>query len=80
MGLIKIDAQACDLHVMRGARETIKAQTPVICFEIEHSGTHLHNETVEDYAKFVEEIGYQGEAVYHGPSSEDWVIRPKEAK
>lgn len=71
--LIKIDAQCCDLHIMRGARKTITTQLPVVCYEVEQSGLHLHNESLQDYHNFVEEIGYV-ETALMGES--DFVARP----
>jgi FkbM family methyltransferase len=57
--LIKIDAQGCDLKIMKGAVETIKKYRPKIIFEFEPPIAYYHNEDFDiDYKTFITGIGY----------------------
>jgi FkbM family methyltransferase len=61
LGLIKIDAQGSDLHVMRGAAATIARCQPAILFEFDKDLATSHLTTYQDHLDFVESIGYRYE-------------------
>ncbi len=74
--LIKIDAQGCDLHIMKGAINTIKTHKPVICYEVEGTAVEL-NVNGDEYSSFIEQIGYKEEMLCNSGSSWDFVARPR---
>ena len=63
VALIKVDTQGSDLHVLRGARNTIEKCRPCIVVEYERELALRHRNTFEDYGKFFEEIGYAVEVL-----------------
>lgn len=75
VGLIKVDAQGCDLRILKGARDTIQRCQPVLLFEIEGTALHFHNETPRDYWEFVQgELKYEVEPLASGV---DFMARPR---
>lgn len=75
VALLKIDAQGCDLRIMRGALNLIKSQKPVIVYEIERSAIELRQyerETDDDYHNLIREIGYTESEL---PTGSDFVAR-----
>jgi FkbM family methyltransferase len=63
VGLIKVDTQGSDLHVLRGARATIQKCRPHIVAEYERELARVHGNTLEDYHRFFDEIGYAVEVL-----------------
>lgn len=49
VGFLKIDAQGCDLHVLRGAEQMIARDRPIICCEYYKDLAELHGDTANDY-------------------------------
>lgn len=68
VGLIKVDAQGCDLRVLVGLRKTIERCRPGILFEYEANLAKLHGDLWKEYVLFFDGIGYtlkeQDEAGY----------------
>lgn len=62
VGLIKIDAEGADLHIMKGAKETIKKNKPVLLFET-HCATGIYTDTPADYFAFLTDLGYKWEEI-----------------
>jgi FkbM family methyltransferase len=58
VGLIKIDAQGCDLRVLRGAAETIRRCRPALLFEYEREMAAAHGAALDDLLGFVEALDY----------------------
>lgn len=78
VSLIKVDAQGCDLHILKGSRNTIQRCKPILCYEIEiQLCVPVFHETSTDYDLFIDEIGYRFERVFWDRSF-DFVARPKE--
>lgn len=58
--LVKIDIQGADLRAMQGMRDTIQRCRPRIVFEFEPAfAESLFGERLQDYLKFIEDIGYR---------------------
>jgi len=49
LGFLKIDAQGCDLHVLRGARKMIVDDRPIILCEYYKDLAELHGDTARAY-------------------------------
>ena len=58
LGFMKVDTQGSDLHVLRGARTTIRRCRPILAIEFERELAKIHNNTLEDYHGFFEDLGY----------------------
>lgn len=58
ISLIKIDAQGCDLHVLRGLTATIGQHRPAIVFEWESELAALHHTSWGEAEVFLQQIGY----------------------
>ena len=58
VSLIKVDTQGADLHVLRGAEETIRRCRPVVLFEWERNLGAMHGSSLEDYTVFFEKLDY----------------------
>jgi FkbM family methyltransferase len=58
VGLIKVDAQGADLHVLRGASETILRCRPVVLFEYERDMAAAHHTSHGDLLAFFEALNY----------------------
>ena len=71
---IKIDVQGADLHVLRGARETIRRCRPAIAFEVEVYNVPQFGQCRADALKLVEELGYE---VVEEPGLANYFILPK---
>jgi FkbM family methyltransferase len=57
---VKIDVEGAELLVLRGARQTIARDTPIILFESSHDGAARLGLKREDlFAFFVDELGYK---------------------
>lgn len=69
ISFIKIDAQGCDLNILKGAIDTINKYKPVLLFEYEDGIT----DPMEEYRKFIEDIEYSMELV----SCRDYIAKPK---
>jgi FkbM family methyltransferase len=59
ISFMKVDCQGSDLHVMMGARETIKRWQMPIVFEYEPALDDLFETSWGSYARFVDAIGYR---------------------
>ena len=59
VGFIKIDAQGCDLEVIKGAVGLIEKHKPFIIFEYEEMLQDKFSVCFEDYEKFIDKIGYE---------------------
>lgn len=58
VSLIKVDAQGCDLQVLRGLERTINRHRPAIVFEWEESLVGPHGDELSDVGRFMEKIRY----------------------
>ena len=61
LGLLKVDTQGSDLHVLKGARETIARCRPTIVAEFERELAVAHHDTYDDYRAFFEEMRLRGQ-------------------
>jgi FkbM family methyltransferase len=62
--LLKVDAQGCDLRILKGAQNTIKRCRPSILFEFEPQPAWVLGEVVEDYHSFLKAQHYEVTLVY----------------
>ena len=60
---MKVDVQGCDLHVLRGAVNTINRHKMPIIFEYEEQFKDEFNTSFSDYIRFVDSIDYKFETV-----------------
>ncbi|GJE05544.1 MULTISPECIES: FkbM family methyltransferase [unclassified Methylobacterium] len=77
--LIKVDAQGADLHVLRGARETIASCRPIILFEWEQDLAASHGTKLDDLHTFLSELDYDV-AVLHETTPDrqlDYIAKPR---
>lgn len=74
VSFIKIDIQGSDLFAMRGARETILRDRPVLIFEFESQFQKEFGTSFEDYFGFIREIGYEVIDTINGIN---YVVAPK---
>lgn len=58
VGLIKIDAQGCDLGVIEGLQRVIIRDKPAIVFEYEQDLSNVHNVSWGLYVDVLEDFGY----------------------
>ena len=81
VGLIKIDTQGSDFHVIKGAASTIARCRPVVIFEYEQELSRLHGEKVEYFEEYFESVGYEVKllAVQSEGKQTDYVASPREA-
>jgi FkbM family methyltransferase len=81
VGLIKIDTQGSDFHVIKGAASTVTRCRPVVIFEYEQELSRLHGEKFEDFEQFFESVGYDVKllAVQSEGKQTDYVATPREA-
>jgi FkbM family methyltransferase len=63
LAFMKVDAQGSDLHVLRGARATIQRCRPAITAEYERELARIHGDTLDDYHRFFDELGYAVEVL-----------------
>ena len=75
LSLMKVDIQGSDLNALLGARETIAAHRPTIVFEYEALCTERFGQSLDDYWRFVDAIGYKLVRTV-GPS--DYLITARE--
>jgi len=70
VGFVKIDVEGLEQEVLRGARQLIERDRPILLIEIiaEHTGR-----PVEETIRFVEELGYRALAIHDGRLS-DWNV------
>jgi len=61
--LIKVDVEGLELHVLRGARETLAHHGPAVLLEIESRWTTRYGYQPEDVFAFMTEAGYVYQAV-----------------
>jgi FkbM family methyltransferase len=59
LGLLKVDTQGSDLHVLKGAGETIARCRPTIVTEFERELARAHQDTYDDYLAFFADINYE---------------------
>lgn len=59
LGLLKIDAQGCDLQILLGAEDTIRRLRPALIFEIEPGLCVHYGQTWADYEVFLKSVGYR---------------------
>jgi FkbM family methyltransferase len=64
--LIKIDVEGYELHVLRGAVETIKRCHPILVLEINQPSLALAQTTTKQIADFLEEHGYSAKDIRTG--------------
>lgn len=70
VGLIKVDAQGCDLRAMMGMTKTITRDHPAIVFEYEPEFSKLHGHGWHDYVEFFKSINYR---VHPTENSNNWL-------
>lgn len=58
VGLIKTDAQGCDLQALRGAEQIIREDRPAILFEFEEGLAKMHGDSWRDYLMFFRAFSY----------------------
>ena len=58
LAFIKVDTQGSDLHVLKGARATIRGCRPVITAEDERELAQCHGNTLEHYYLYFDEMDY----------------------
>ena len=75
VSLIKVDAQGCDLRALRGLRQTIRRDRPLIVFEFEEAAASWHGDDWDDYEQFFAREGYGVERVRE--DLWDFVARPR---
>lgn len=73
VSFIKIDCQGYDLKVLKGAKNTIIKNLPIITFEWESDMAKLHNDTFDDVIKFFNQINYTIVKI----KKDDWLALPK---
>ena len=79
VALIKIDAQGCDLRVLKGAEQTIRQCRPVVTFEFEEKLAALHGDTLPAFEAFIAELDYELTPLVHSSSTQqDFCARPRE--
>lgn len=59
VGLIKVDTQGADLHVLESAKQTIARCRPTIVFEFEKHLTKVHGNELADYERFFHSLSYE---------------------
>lgn len=59
VGLLKIDAQGCDLHVLRGGERLITEDRPVILCEFYKDLAVLHGDSVESHVAWFADHRYE---------------------
>lgn len=79
VALIKIDAQGCDLRVLKGAEQTVRRCRPVITFEFEEKLAALHGDTLPAFEAFIAGLDYELTQLIHPSSTQqDFLARPRE--
>lgn len=63
--MIITDAEGSDLPILRGAKEIIKKNYPMIVFEFNIAGAEIHRTTFADYQTFFSELGYRITQIGH---------------
>jgi len=58
VGFLKVDAQGCDLHVLRGAERMIDKDRPIILCEFEPGLAQGHGDDAESYRGWFAQHGY----------------------
>jgi FkbM family methyltransferase len=58
IGLLKIDVEGAELHVLKGAERILRTCAPILVFECENR--HLESGTVKDTFSYLENLGYEG--------------------
>lgn len=76
VGLIKSDAQGCDLRALVGLRKTIERCRPGILFEFEEDLSMRHGDGWGDYERFFEELGYELEEQTASGYANNWIATP----
>jgi FkbM family methyltransferase len=76
VSFIKVDIQGSDIFAMRGARDTIKRDKPIIIFEFEKQFQKEFGTSFKDYTDFIDEIGYE---VIETINKINFVIGPRKA-
>jgi len=74
VSFIKVDVQGADLHAMKGARETIMRDRPVIIFEYEEQFQAQFGTNHQQYLDFIASVGYRVLSQLRGL---DYVIVPQ---
>ncbi len=74
ISLIKVDIQGSDLFALRGARRTIETHRPTVIFEFEEQFQSAFGTSLDDYLRFVEEIGYRVDQKINGIN---YLIKPR---
>ena len=75
VAFVKIDAQGCDLQVLRGLSATIARCRPLIVFEWEEAYALWHGDRWADVERWAAEAGYRVERIT--PDFWDYVARPR---
>jgi FkbM family methyltransferase len=75
VGLVKVDAQGCDLRALRGLRKTLARCRPRVIFEFEQTLSSWHGDAWDDYLEFFKRAGYGAPQVVPGGSI-DFVVDP----
>jgi FkbM family methyltransferase len=76
VSFIKVDIQGSDLFAMRGAKQLILRDKPILVFEFEKQFQKEFGTSFKDYQDFIAEIGYE---VIETINRINFVIGPKKA-
>ena len=77
VGLIKVDAQGCDLRALVGLRKTIERCRPGILFEFEEGLARLQGDSWLHYEGFFNMLGYGLEEQEKVGYKNNWVAVPR---
>jgi FkbM family methyltransferase len=78
VAFIKVDAEGCDLPVLRGAKETIKEFRPIVSYEFNRLPAQSNGYGLKELTEFMKAFQYEViEVKSHGEDNKDFVAVPK---